>query len=795
MSVIFTFDQYSHGVMVTTHNRDALHKLLSFLEDYELREIKRLPQGGTINELKKQFYGITHNKKHLFIHRNTLNKLIGYLNDKGYNANNYLFRSIAIPESESIHVLVKSKFVPRDYQTVIIDHLCRPIYSSRVDLQTGGGKFQDLNAKIRIPGGWSTMGEMKVGTEVVAPDGTTTEVTGVYPQGKQTVFKVTFADGRSTEAGGEHLWKVSGSIDSSVGDWSVLTTEEIIKWMNYPKTHFYVPLIQSEVIPDSDLIIPPYHLGKILGSHKNTGDGNLGQHYVGQLRQLELLGKIERERFIPDVYLNASHQQRLQLVQGLFDVLSIQTHDSGDIVVGIIGEPLAKDIQYLIRSLGGVATLSFGVSQYQLSIRHPDPKQLVTNPYLQAQVSSQDVFKLRIKSIECIGEKETQCISVAHPDRLYITDDFIVTHNTFSTLAAVKEIAKRTVIMIPPKYFGLWVTALKDVYEDIDNRFVTVSGSSELQVLIHQALEGELNYDFIIMSMVTYRNYIEYFERFGDNIVNTPYRVSPCQFHEIIKAGIQINDEIQEDPGLVFRIDVFTNVAKQIYLSATPYTGNDFVTRMIDHMLPDETKVPLPELDVFVNVNAILYGDPGIQPNDYIVPFKKTFNHARYEKRMLRKPNRLARYYSMVKRITYGIFVKDKQPKQKLLILCATVVFIEQLTAMLRREYPNLKVMSYVSGSDYNKVLVSDIIVSTIKSSGTGVDIPNLKETLLLQFTDSKKDNIQILGRLRRLKDYPDVTPRMTYMVCTNVPASVKYHSNKKHHFGGRVLNHRLMRI
>ncbi|MFO5890743.1 hypothetical protein ACLBSJ_33590, partial [Klebsiella pneumoniae] len=75
------------------------------------------------------------------------------------------------------------------------------------------------------------------------------------------------------------------------------------------------------------------------------------------------------------------------------------------------------------------------------------------------------------------------------------------------------------------------------------------------------------------------------FERLGEKIDVVGFNVPPPRFHEVIGAGWQINDEIQEDPGLVFRTDLYTNVNKQIYLSATPYTGNQFVTKMIDVML------------------------------------------------------------------------------------------------------------------------------------------------------------------------------------------------------------------
>ncbi|MFO5759890.1 hypothetical protein ACLBQR_31520, partial [Klebsiella pneumoniae] len=69
--------------------------------------------------------------------------------------------------------------------------------------------------------------------------------------------------------------------------------------------------------------------------------------------------------------------------------------------------------------------------------------------------------------------------------------------------------------------------------------------------------------------------------RLGEKIDVVGFNVPPPRFHEVIGAGWQINDEIQEDPGLVFRTDLYTNVNKQIYLSATPYTGNQLVTKIM----------------------------------------------------------------------------------------------------------------------------------------------------------------------------------------------------------------------
>lgn len=361
---------------------------------------------------------------------------------------------------------------------------------------------------------------------------------------------------------------------------------------------------------------------------------------------------------------------------------------------------------------------------------------------------------------------------------------------TFTSLYTTATIAQRLVVMVPPKYFGIWQEALEDVYEDMQTRWVTVSGSAELQAVIDRGIQDDLDgIDVIIISNVTYRAYLDTFERLGDKIHTVGYNAPPPRFHEAVKAGVQINDEIQEDPGLLFRTDMYTNIGKQIYLSATPYTGNAYVTKMIDLMLPPETACRLPEWDMYINAVGVLYSEPEIRSKDYLTPFKNTYNHARYETVMMKSKKRLLAYNTMVARIIQKQFLDDKQPEQKCLVLCATVEFIKQLVAFLKEKFPDQQINEHVSGSPFERLQINDITVSTIKSSGTGVDIKNLREVILCQATDSKKDNIQILGRLRKLKLYPDVTPRLTFLACQHIPQHCSYCRNKKDHFLGKALN------
>lgn len=368
---------------------------------------------------------------------------------------------------------------------------------------------------------------------------------------------------------------------------------------------------------------------------------------------------------------------------------------------------------------------------------------------------------------------------------------------TFISLKACVNRGELFTVMLAPKYFGLWIGALEDTFKtfkDTPGQFVTVSGSNELKMVMQQALDGLLTAKVVVISNTTYRNYIETYEMFGEKIVEYGYPVPPQRFHELLQAGLQINDEFHEDLGLTFRIDCFTNIKKQLYLSATPYSGDKFVTDMVDIMLPEETHCTIPEPPKYINVLELLYNDD-VERKDYLTPFKNTYNHARYEKMMLKKKRRLNTYFTKVSKVVDRAFVSNFKPGQKMLILCATVDFIQALTKFLKLKFPQCKIGHYVSGVSYDTVAKNDITVSTIKSAGTGVDIRNLRDTLLLQAVNSRKDNIQILGRTRPLKDFPDVTPRLIYLTCMDISQHRKYAVHKKEVFAGRVLNSRTMRI
>jgi len=294
----------------------------------------------------------------------------------------------------------------------------------------GLGKDQVLTAKILTPAGWTTMGEIKKGDLVVGSDGHSYPVTGVYPQGWRNVFRVTFQDGANTECGEEHLWEVNTPLRHHRGCTpKILSTRQImnigLREKNNNSRHF-VRLAKPRDFSKKPLDVDPYVMGYLLGN------GGLSQTSVRVT--------------IPPEYMWTTKQNRVALLQGLIDSDGHVSPIDGNIEYSSSSPQLAKDVQQLIWSLGGIARIRPKKTNRRMSYRM---SVILPNDVVPCRLTRKLAHhKKRTKyppcrsivKIEPVGLKETQCIAVDSPDHLYVTDDFILTHNTIQALGVVSSL-------------------------------------------------------------------------------------------------------------------------------------------------------------------------------------------------------------------------------------------------------------------------------------------------------------------------------------------------------------------
>jgi phosphate starvation-inducible protein PhoH and related proteins len=197
------------------------------------------------------------------------------------------------------------------------------------------------------------------------------------------------------------------------------------------------------------------------------------------LRNLGLAGTRSNTKFVPQAYLHNSSDVRLAVLQGLLDTDGgpvTQRGRTGRIQYGTSSARLRDDVTFLVRSLGGVVYcrtrraagrapgcargrhVHHRLDAFILDIRLPEgiePFRLTRKREAYSVAGGGHPMRF-VDSIESAGEQETLCIQVAAADSLYVTDDFLVTHNTLNDAFIVLDEAQNTT----PEQMKMFLTRL-----------------------------------------------------------------------------------------------------------------------------------------------------------------------------------------------------------------------------------------------------------------------------------------------------------------------------------------------
>ena len=410
----------------------------------------------------------------------------------------------------------------RPFQVEDVAFIKKHDYRVLVANAPGTGKAQPLNAKVLTPTGWTTVGTLRVGDKVIDPDGGDAEVLGVFPQGVKKVYRVSVAGGGSTECCEEHLWTVQTNRDRrthstrtmSLADLCASGLERLATEKNpWASSKYFLPNAASmdfAPVDGSDLPLDPYLLGVIIGDGSVSEAGNsvgitsadedivesvrralplgvaLKEHTGSKygwrisresasqrntvraaLERLGVFGKRAEGKSVPSAYLFASRDARLALLRGLMDT-------DGDCGKGYAtfnssSEQLAADVAFLVGSLGGFTTTTSrfptysykgekltGRKAYRVRIR------LEVCPFALARKVGgwrPSLIARGIKAVEYVRDAECACIAVSTKRNLYITDNFIVTHNTPTSLSCVagdREKLTPTLVVCPASVVTNW---------------------------------------------------------------------------------------------------------------------------------------------------------------------------------------------------------------------------------------------------------------------------------------------------------------------------------------------------
>ena len=249
--------------------------------------------------------------------------------------------------------------------------------------------------------------------------------------------------------------------DGCIGPSALITSADI----------HIIEQIQSLLLPNhrlSDGPISPYDYKIVTDNReecKTDEQSNRINQYHEIFRELGLWMSRSNNKFIPSIYKTASTNQKLQLIRGLMDTdgTTSSNPNRAGLSFTTVSEQLAKDLQEMLWSIGALCTIASriptftykgikkdGQRCYTLHIAYRQPQELFTlerkrRLACEKHGNGRIELRRRVSSIELTSHEPAQCISIDHPDHLYITDDYIVTHNTFVALyKAIEEVLDRS---------------------------------------------------------------------------------------------------------------------------------------------------------------------------------------------------------------------------------------------------------------------------------------------------------------------------------------------------------------
>lgn len=179
------------------------------------------------------------------------------------------------------------------------------------------------------------------------------------------------------------------------------------------------------------------------------------------LEDLQLSGCRSYDKFIPRIYLFGTVEERWELLRGLMDTDG-WCEDDGDCYFSSSSKKLADDVRHLARSLGAIVTwrekVPFytykgerkeGLRSYTLRIKIPQPDMMfhLERKKSRCRDRKHKSMGIWLNAIVPFGYDETVCIRVSHPNSLFITEDFIVTHNTGLLIGLSLTAHKRSLII------------------------------------------------------------------------------------------------------------------------------------------------------------------------------------------------------------------------------------------------------------------------------------------------------------------------------------------------------------
>lgn len=249
--------------------------------------------------------------------------------------------------------------------------------------------------------------EIKVGDYLFDRRGNPTKVLGVYPQGLQEVYKISFGDGREALCSDEHIWNVHKRAWRNKDEFRNYTINDLLQEKlidSNRSARFYIPCSSAVQYEQKNYVIDPYVIGVFLGDGccleptltissetdeiplkiaellnckiNKRSDNNFSWDFFNMNNEriytktffkdfISSMCQCSYDKSIPEIYKYGSIEQRIKLIQGLMDTDGCITKDKRNSHKSVAvctfsstSRQLINDVKEVLGSLGYVSTIS-----------------------------------------------------------------------------------------------------------------------------------------------------------------------------------------------------------------------------------------------------------------------------------------------------------------------------------------------------------------------------------------------------------------------------------------------------
>lgn len=226
------------------------------------------------------------------------------------------------------------------------------------------------------------IGNIVVGDKIYDDKGNLVEVVSVYPQGKVTTYRVVFEDGRNVICCGNHQWRVNHG-----GKWHVRSLRSIAG-LDYKSMS--IPVGEALNYPTAKLPVPPSAYASMLAAYL----GGYG-------------GDMFFDKYVCKKFLRSSIDQKKDFIENFIRSFRNVVTGEEELTLSHIDMDVINFVQRMFWASGWYAKL--------------EGNKLIL---------SRNRKELKIRSISIYGKEHATCITVDNDSHLFLTTNYIVTHNT-----------------------------------------------------------------------------------------------------------------------------------------------------------------------------------------------------------------------------------------------------------------------------------------------------------------------------------------------------------------------------